>query len=122
MWSDPPRALPVRLFSALPAALRQPRRTAWSDANRGGAAIDSFLEGPCFDAAGQLHVTDIPNGRIFRVGPAGWEVVAEYEGWPNGMAAGPREGAHAGALLITDYRHGVLSLDPASGEIGRAHV
>ena len=98
MWSDPPRALPVRLFSALPAALRQPRRTAWSDANRGGAAIDSFLEGPCFDRGRAIHVTDIPNGRIFRVGPAGWEVVAEYEGWPNGMAAGPREGAHAGAL------------------------
>lgn len=116
MWTDPPRVLPARLFSALPAALRQARRTAWSDANRAGAAIDSFLEGPCFDPAGDLHVTDIPNGRIFRVG-ADWELVAEYDGWPNGMAAGPREGAHAGALLISDYRHGVLSLDPATGSI-----
>ncbi|MDB5373066.1 MAG: SMP-30/Gluconolaconase/LRE-like region [Belnapia sp.] len=117
MWSTSPRVLDARLFSALPAAHRQPRRTAWSDANRAGAAIDSFLEGPCFDPGGILHVTDIPNGRIFRVTGTGWDMVAEYEGWPNGMAAGPEHGAHAGALLITDYRHGVLSLDPATGSI-----
>jgi gluconolactonase len=120
MWFDPPRAIPARPFAALPEAHRRPRRTAWSDANRGGAAIDSFLEGPCFDAAGRLHVTDIPNGRVFRIGPAGggaWELVAEYEGWPNGMAAAPAGGPHGGSLLITDYRHGLLSLDPATGAI-----
>lgn len=115
MWFAPPRALPVRAFARLPEAHRRPRRTAWSDANRGGAAIDSFLEGPCFDRVGNFLVTDIPNGRVFRVGSRDWDVVAEYEGWPNGMAAGPQQGAHAGALLITDYRHGLLSLDPATG-------
>ena len=115
MWFQPPREIPVRLFSALPAAHRRPRRTPWSDANRGGAAIDSFLEGPCFDATGGFLVTDIPNGRIFRVGPTAWDLVAEYDGWPNGMAAGPLRGAHAGEMLITDYKHGLLSLDAASG-------
>jgi gluconolactonase len=121
MWFVPPREIPVRPFASLPTAHRRPRRTAWSDANRGGAAIDSFLEGPCFDVAGNLLVTDIPNGRIFRVGVRNWDLVAEYEGWPNGMAAGPapgpHAGAHAGAMLITDYRHGLLSLDPATGSM-----
>jgi gluconolactonase len=112
MWFSPPREVPVRAFATLPEAHRRPRRTAWSDANRAGAAIDSFLEGPCFDAAGSLLVTDIPNGRIFRVGTPAWELVAEYAGWPNGMALGPD-----GSLLITDYRLGLIRLDPASGSI-----
>ncbi len=116
MWFTPPAVIPARLFAALPEGLRRPRPNAWADANRGGAAIDSFLEGPCFDAAGALHVTDIPYGRIFRIDAAGkrWDLLAEYEGWPNGMAfsAAPAPG---GALLVTDYRHGLLSLDPATG-------
>lgn len=118
MWFTPPRAIPARLFASLPAAFRRPRRTAWSDANRGGAEIDSFLEGPCFDDLGRFHVTDIPNGRVFRLAEGGaWEVVAEYEGWPNGMAFAPRGGPHGGSLLVTDHRHGLLSLDPDSGAI-----
>jgi gluconolactonase len=113
MFFPQPLTLTPSLFAALPAKLRKPRRSAWSDANRGGAAVDSFLEGPCFDAAGRFLVTDIPNGRIFIVGsPTAWEVLAEYEGWPNGMALAP-----SGALAITDYRHGLLSLDPATGSI-----
>ena len=108
-----PVPIPARLFSALPAAFRTPRHTAWSAANRGGQAIDSFLEGPCFDAAGRLLVTDIPNGRIFIIGsPTAWEVLAEYDGWPNGLALSPD-----GALTIADYRHGLLTLDPATGAI-----
>lgn len=117
MWFAPPREIPVHLFAGLPTVHRRPRRTAWSEANRGGAALDSFLEGPCFDRAGSLLVTDIPNGRIFRVGPHSWEVVAEYEGWPNGMAAGPTPGLQNGALLITDHRRGLLRLDPATGVV-----
>jgi len=118
MWTAPPAVIEARLFASMPAPLRRPRRTAWSDANRGGAAVDSFLEGPCFDAAGRFHLTDIPNGRIFRIDrPDAWELLAEYEGWPNGMQAAPASGAHGGAMLVTDYRHGLLSLDPATGAI-----
>lgn len=106
---DPPRVLTPTLLSRLPAALRRPQRSAWADANRGGAPIDSFLEGPCFDAAGTLFCTDIPHGRIFRVAGAAWEEVASYDGWPNGLAARGAE------LLVADYRHGLLTLDPASG-------
>lgn len=109
MWTDPPRALAASALSRLPDALRRPKPSAWADANRGGAAIDSFLEGPCFDAAGNLFCTDIPHGRVFRIGGGAWEVVAEYDGWPNGLAA---RGAD---LLVADYRHGLLTLDPRSG-------
>ncbi|PWC29155.1 SMP-30/gluconolactonase/LRE family protein [Teichococcus aestuarii] len=112
MWFPSPRTLTPRLLGRLPDRHRQPRRTPWGDANRGGALLDSFLEGPCFDAAGNLLVVDIPFGRVFRVGPREWEVVAEYEGWPNGLAAGP-----AGSLYLADHRHGLLSLDAATGSI-----
>lgn len=115
MWFAPPREIAaVRAFSRLPEALRHPRRSAWADANAAGAALNSFLEGPCFDAAGRLHVLDISNGRILRLdSPEPWEVVAEYEGWPNGMALRPADGA----LRITDYRRGLLALAPESGRI-----
>jgi gluconolactonase len=115
MWFHPPREIPARLYASLPERLRRPRPSAWADANRGGAAIDSFLEGPCFDGQGRLHVTDIPHGRVFRLGAGeAWELVAEYGGWPNGMAWSA-EPAGTGALLVTDYRHGLLSIDPATG-------
>ena len=48
--------------------------------------IESFLEGPVCDGDGNLYVTDIPFGRIFRITPSlEWQLVAEYDGEPNGM-------------------------------------
>ena len=116
MWNlsfTPPIRTDSRVLSRLPDAFRQPRRTVWADANKPGHQIDSFLEGPTFDGAGNLYVTDIPYGRIFRITPAlEWELVVEYDGWPNGMAL------HAdGSLWIADYRKGVMRLDPNSGRI-----
>lgn len=110
MWFTPPQLVPARPYASLPGAFRRPRRSSWADANRGGAELDSFLEGPCLDAAGALLVTDIPNGRIFRVSPEHWDLLAEYDGWPNGMAAGRGQD-----FLIADYRHGLLSFDAATG-------
>jgi gluconolactonase len=113
MWFPAPKELPLRPFARLPDRLRNLRRSSWADANRGGAPIDSFLEGPCFDRAGRFLVTDIPNGRILLVGTGeAWDVLTEYEGWPNGLALGADD-----ALLIADYRHGLLTLDPARGSI-----
>ncbi|RYF27422.1 MAG: SMP-30/gluconolactonase/LRE family protein [Comamonadaceae bacterium] len=100
-------------FSAMPQALRRPERSEWSDANRGGAVTDSFLEGPVFDAAGNLYVTDIPWGRILRIDRQGaWSLVAEYDGEPNGMKF-----LDAGSLLITDYKNGLMRLDVATGTV-----
>src|SRR5438105_5768195 len=70
----------VRTFSSLPAKFRKKRRTAWSDPNRAGAAVDSFLEGPSFDRKGNLWCVDIPLGRIFRIDSKGqWELVVQYD-------------------------------------------
>ena len=55
------------VFAEMPAELRRPVPTEWSRANKGGAPVDCFLEGPCFDALGRLYVVDIPFGRIFRI-------------------------------------------------------
>lgn len=109
----PPPRVETTLFSRLPDRFRDLRRTAWSDANRAGKPVDSFLEGPVFDRDGQLYVTDIPFGRIFRVSPQGeWQPVAEYDGWPNGMKIAPD-----GRFVITDYKRGLMLLDPASGAV-----
>lgn len=105
-------SLPVietELFSSMPAEFRRTGiLTPWAEANKGGRAIDCFLEGPCFDRDGSLYVTDIPFGRIFRISPNGvWALRAEYEGEPNGLAI-----HRDGRIFIADYRNGLLVLDP----------
>ncbi len=115
MWFiDPPRVREAEVYTQMPAHFRRTGvRSDWADANRGGQPTDSFLEGPVFDAAGQLYLTDIPFGRIFRIGPQGdWTLVAEYGGEPNGMKfLNERE------LLIADYQNGLMVCDIASGVV-----
>lgn len=109
-----PTVRDAELFTRLPERFRRTgRRSDWADANRGGQPTDSFLEGPVFDASGNLYVTDIPFGRIFRIDPRGeWEQVAEWIGEPNGMKfLSERE------LLVTDYRNGLMVCDITSGTI-----
>jgi gluconolactonase len=111
-FAAPPR-IETEVFSRLPDRFRQPRRTAWGDANRAGRPVDSFLEGPAFDRQGRLYVTDIPFGRVFRVSPDGeWQQVAEYDGWPNGLKI-----HRDGRIFITDYKRGIMLLDPDSGTV-----
>ena len=55
----------------IPERLARPRRSEWADLNLAGREIGCFLEGPAFDASGNLFLVDIPFGRIFRVDPAG---------------------------------------------------
>jgi gluconolactonase len=109
----PPAVLTAEVFTRLPEKFRRPVRTVWADTNRGGEAIDSFLEGPSFDRAGNLWVTDIPHGRVFRISPAGeWTQMAEYDGWPNGLKI-----HRDGRIFITDYKRGIVLLEPANGTI-----
>ncbi len=104
----PPRLIETRVFSSMPEAFRRKGvRTEWADANRPGHPTDSFIEGPSFDAGGNLYVVDIPFGRIFRITPGGqWSLVIEYEGWPNGLKITPE-----GRILVADYWHGLMELD-----------
>ncbi len=103
----------ARTFTSLPAKFRKKRRTAWSDPNRQGQPVDSFLEGPSFDREGNLWCVDIPFGRVFRIDPKGqWDLVAQYDGWPNGLKI------HKGGwVFIADYKRGLMLLDPKSGKI-----
>src|SRR5256886_15240822 len=94
------KRIQARPFTSLPAKFRKKRRTTWSDPNRGGAQVDSFLEGPSFDRDGNLWCVDIPFGRIFRIDPKGeWELVVQYDAWPNGLKI------HKGGwIFIADYK------------------
>jgi gluconolactonase len=116
MWNltfSPPKLIDAQVLTTLPETLRKHSSASWADANKGGKIIDSFLEGPTYDTEGNLYVTDIPHGRIFRITPdLNWETVLEYDGWPNGIAL--HEDGH---LWITDYRRGLLRLNPKSGEL-----
>jgi len=83
---QPPQVRDTEVFTRMPDRFRRAGvGSDWADANRGGQPTDSFLEGPVFDSDGNLFVSDIPFGRIFRIDPRGeWEQVAEWAGEPNG--------------------------------------
>jgi gluconolactonase len=112
--SNEPIREQAQVWSEMPDRYRATaRRTSWADANKSGEVIDSFLEGPVFDGAGNLYVTDIPYGRIFRIDEQKqWELLIEYDGEPNGM-----KWLREGVLLITDYQNGLMQLDVVTGEL-----
>lgn len=110
----PPQTIEAEVWTSMPDEFRI-RDTApdWASANKPGHMADSFLEGPSFDREGNLWVTDIPYGRIFRISPGGeWTLVAQYDGWPNGLKI-----HRDGTLYIADYRRGILRMDPATGDV-----
>lgn len=116
MWNldnTPPAIIEAEVWSSVPPEFARPRASDWSTANKFGDALASFLEGPSFDRQGNLYVTDIPFGRIFRISPVGaWHLVAQYDGWPNGIAI-----HKDGRLFIADYRRGLICMDPVNGAI-----
>lgn len=101
-------------FTEIPERFRiSDRPSSWIDANKPGATVPSFLEGPSFDRQGNLWIVDIPWGRIFTIAPDGeWSLRTEYDGWPNGLKI-----HRDGSVWIADYKRGILRLDAASGEI-----
>ena len=108
-----PQVRDFQVFTSMPEAFRRNERSDWADANRGGSATDSFLEGPVFDDAGNLYLSDIPWGRIFRIdAQGGWSLVTEYDGEPNGLKF-----LDARTLLITDYKNGLMRLDVETGAV-----
>jgi gluconolactonase len=109
----PPQVIETEVFATLPPEFKVGRRTTFSEVNRGGRAIDSFLEGPSFDRNGNLYVVDIPHGRVFRIAPDGkFTLVTEYDGEPNGLKI-----HRDGRIFITDYKNGIVLLDPKSGAV-----
>ena len=110
----PPRETSSEVFTRLPDHFRiRNRDAAWVTANKPGQRMDCFLEGPSFDRDGNLYVTDIPYGRVFRVSPEGhWTLVAEYDGWPNGLKI-----HRDGRIFLADYKHGLMLLEPETGRV-----
>lgn len=112
MFAAPP-AVTAEVFCRIPDKFRRfGETTQWAQVQLHGAAAPVFLEGPVFDAAGNLWVTDIPWGRLFRISPDGeCEVGFEYDGQPNGMKF-----LNDGRLLVADHHKGMVICDPASGK------
>jgi gluconolactonase len=97
----------TEVFAEVPQRLRKtgtpPERLA---AGKGAMLAGSFLEGPAFDRAGNLHVVDLAWGRIFRVSPRGeFETLVEYDGEPNGLAI-----HKDGRIFVADHKNGILCL------------
>jgi len=110
---QPLELIKTKVFTSMPQKYRKKSRTKWSDPNRQLAEVECFLEGPSFDRDGNLYITDIPFGRIFRIDPRGeWDLVVQYEGWPNGLKI-----HKDGRIFIADYLRGLLLLDPMKGNI-----
>lgn len=113
MYYKVPQDVPTEVFARLPESLRiKGRRSGWAF-GKGHDHLHSFLEGPSFDRDGNLYVVDIPYGRVLRVTPgAEWSVVAEYDGWPNGLKI-----HRDGRAFVADHRRGIMQLDFASGAV-----
>lgn len=108
-----PQDIPTSVYAELPESLRMKgRETGWA-AGRHQKSLDAFFEGPSFDREGNLYIVDVPFGRILRVSPdRQWEVVAEYDGWPNGLKI-----HKDGRIFIADHKRGIMVLDPVSGSV-----
>jgi gluconolactonase len=113
MFAAPP-SLKAEIFASIPEKfLKRGARSEWVDIQFHGADTPTFLEGPAFDAAGNLWVTDIPWGRLFKITPGGEVALGtEYDGQPNGLKF-----MADGRALIADHHHGIMLFDPASGKV-----
>jgi gluconolactonase len=113
MLFSPPKEIPTTVYARVPDSLRMTNRPSGWAFGKDHAFLHSFLEGPSFDRAGNLLVTDIPFGRILRVTPQGeWSVLAEYDGWPNGLKI-----HRDGRVFIADHRRGIMQLDTTTGKV-----
>jgi len=108
-YFEPPQIIETEVFAELPEKFHK----AGGKNSGGRPARHSFLEGPSFDRAGNLFVTDIPYGRVFRVSPDGeFDLVADYDGEPNGLKI-----HKDGRIFIADHRQGIMLLDPDKGTV-----
>ena len=113
MLFEAPKEIQTSIFSTVPDHLRMKNRKSGWSFGKGSDHLHSFIEAPSFDREGNLYVTDIPYGRIFKITPdKQWSVVTEYDGWPNGLKI-----HKDGRFFIADHRNGIMQLDPATGKV-----
>lgn len=108
-YFPPPKVIETEIYTRLPEKFRKT-----DNQNRNSKRIlNSFLEGPSFDRNGNLYVTDIPNGRVFRISSdCDWELIAQYNGEPNGLKI-----HKDGRIFIADHRNGIMLLDKNTGSV-----
>ncbi len=113
MFAAPP-AITAEVFATIPEKYWQHgRKSEWSKVQFHGAETPTFLEGPAFDADGNLWVTDIPWGRLFKITPGGdVSLGGEYDGLPNGLKF-----LADGRALIADHHRGMMIFDPKTGTV-----
>jgi gluconolactonase len=104
----PWQILSSELFARLPVSMHwQGEPNEWVRTTRPGMRLHSFLEGPCFDAKGDLWLVDVPHGRIFRVDAFGeWQLACSYEGQPHSIKVHQGHG-----FAIADHRLGLMNFD-----------
>lgn len=113
MYAAPPDII-ARVFATLPEELHgKAADSYWLKQQHKGRQLPAFFEGPCFDRHGDLYCVDVAYGRIFRVThDATFHLVARYDGEPNSLKI-----HKDGRIFITDYRHGIMVLDPHNGKV-----
>lgn len=99
--------LTATLWSALPDEMHhRGAPSAWAKMTRPGQQMHSFLEAAFFDAEGNLWLSDVPYGRVFRISPSGdWRLMHQIDGEPHAMRLAP-DGRH----IAVDYKHGLIEL------------
>jgi len=104
-----PPVLQTEIFARVPDALRvhsDPR-------HQSGVPRDCFIEGPSFDREGNLYITHIPYGQVFRISPSGeFAAVATYDGEPNGLKI-----HRDGRIFLADHKQGLMVADPKTGRV-----
>jgi gluconolactonase len=113
MYDAPPRRK-LEVFATIPERFHvSGRASPWVSVQLHGAVTPAFLEGPSFDADGNLWVADIPWGRLFRIDPQGnVSCELEYDGEPNGLVFHPD-----GRLFIADNKNGLMVFDRSKGTV-----
>lgn len=108
MYAAPP-VIDTEIFARVPDELRAKENPRLQS----GIPRDCFLEGPSFDRDGNLYVTNIPYGQIFRVAPDGtFASVVTYDGEPNGLKIHQN-----GRIVIADHKLGLLLYDPSTNRL-----
>ena len=103
----PPKAIETEIYTILPDKFHKTDKKNCTS----GKILHSFLEGPSFDRNGNLYITDIPNGRVFRISAdCNWELISQYDGEPNGLKI-----HKDGRIFIADHRNGIMLLDINTG-------
>lgn len=116
LWVQP-RVLDTTCLTVIPTHFHKSGELPQFSINqKHGQRVSCFIEGPIIlPTTGDLYVSDIPYGRIFKFSheKKEWCVVLEYDGEPNGLAWHPIKQK----IIIACYKTGILEFDPLTRQL-----